>query len=422
MTQQEIQEYYSNLLIRQFKNSPKAKATIQALVNCNLCDGLVQALQTCFNLDTAYGNQLTIIGKLVGIPRNIYGLDLEHTFFTFQNYDETNDGVGFKLYTDPEDLYLFQRYISNAIYTLTDFELKILIRMKIFYNNNPSSLKYIKENLYSITEGGIDITDNFSRSEIDAYTKSVSSFDGTDEDQSYTDPIAGEATFYGTAKLSAAEKKFGATSLLLDGDSDYITYTDSSSWDLWNSDTTIDFWMRMTTVASGVYTVISQYQDSVNTWFVFIRTDLGKIQLRGVMGGAAKYDYQGTFVPEADTWYHIAIVKHSSSFLMFVNGFSVSVSEVSAWSAPSALSGALLIGSQSGSAYFFPGYIDELRVSQGIARWTSNFTPPSTPYTSGITMSVTFNVFQPYYNSMIVANYLNLLPKPMGVNADINYN
>ena len=30
--------------------------------------------------------------------------------------------------------------------------------------------------------------------------------------------------------------------------------------------------------------------------------------------------------------------------------------------------------------YFFNGYLDELRISKGIARWTSDFTPPSSPY------------------------------------------
>lgn len=34
------------------------------------------------------------------------------------------------------------------------------------------------------------------------------------------------------------------------------------------------------------------------------------------------------------------------------------------------------------SAYYFGGYIDEFRISPGIARWTSNFTPPTLPYCS----------------------------------------
>jgi hypothetical protein len=37
------------------------------------------------------------------------------------------------------------------------------------------------------------------------------------------------------------------------------------------------------------------------------------------------------------------------------------------------------IGAQNGSNYF-NGWIDEVRISKGIARWTSNFTPPTQPY------------------------------------------
>lgn len=164
MTQQEIQEYYSDLLIRQYRGKTKAVSTVQALVNCNLCDGLVQELQTCFNLDTAFGNQLTIIGSLVGVPRNVYGLDLGHTFFTLARYTGTPTGVGLKRYVDAADLYLFLRYANNATYTLTDAELRTIIKIKIGYNNQQSSFYDIKTLLYSVTAGGIDILDDWESS------------------------------------------------------------------------------------------------------------------------------------------------------------------------------------------------------------------------------------------------------------------
>lgn len=48
------------------------------------------------------------------------------------------------------------------------------------------------------------------------------------------------------------------------------------------------------------------------------------------------------------------------------------------------------------SADEMDGYIDEVRISKGIARWTSNFTPPSSPYTPEIQFnSISGLNFQP---------------------------
>ena len=79
---------------------------------------------------------------------------------------------------------------------------------------------------------------------IDAYTKLCSHFNGADGATDYTDPVAGAATFGGTAQLDTAQKEFGTAALLLDGNSDYVTYPDSDDWSFGTGDFTIDFWIR----------------------------------------------------------------------------------------------------------------------------------------------------------------------------------
>lgn len=161
MALQDFIDYYKATLIRQYHAQPKAQATIASVVNCSLCDGLPQALQAAFDLDTAYGAQLTIIGKIVGIERNVYGIDLAHSFFGCVLYaGGFTSGKGFKLYSDADDEYLWLRYVQDATYTLTDFELLTLIKLRIFCNNNVFSLAAIKIFLFVLTEGAIDITDN----------------------------------------------------------------------------------------------------------------------------------------------------------------------------------------------------------------------------------------------------------------------
>lgn len=154
-------EYYSNLLIAQYKNQPNMVGTTQLLVNQSLCDGLPQALRTCFNLSTAVGAQLDIIGRIVGVPRNIMGLDLNNTFFSYTNYAGSPAANGFGSYTDvPYPTNLFRSYFDNATYTLTDYQLQQLIYLKIIYNNTYSSTKNIVQALWTLYGDQVSYVDN----------------------------------------------------------------------------------------------------------------------------------------------------------------------------------------------------------------------------------------------------------------------
>ena len=61
-------EYYSNLLILQYNGKPKAKATIEAVVSL-LPDDLIQEVIGGFDIETAVGKQLDILGEYVGVDR-----------------------------------------------------------------------------------------------------------------------------------------------------------------------------------------------------------------------------------------------------------------------------------------------------------------------------------------------------------------
>lgn len=155
-------EYYSSLLIVQYQNSPKMQATVQLLVNQSLCDGLPQELQTCFNLSTAIGEQLTILGEIVGVPRNVFGLDLTNTFFNFTDYATgTTSAIGFGNYTDsPYSMSLFRSYFDSATYVLTDYQLQQLIYLKILFNNTYSSTKNIVDGLWGLYGNSVQFVDN----------------------------------------------------------------------------------------------------------------------------------------------------------------------------------------------------------------------------------------------------------------------
>jgi hypothetical protein len=160
MTLSEILDYYAGLLIIQYKNKTKAKATVKLMVNQSICDDLVQIEETCFDLDTAIGIQLEILGKIVGVERDIYGLDLGHTYFNFTRYIGSPASDGFGRYADYPEEELFYRYNNYAIYSLTDFELRSLIYLKIIFNNKYSSFKNLKESIYAKFSNDIDLAES----------------------------------------------------------------------------------------------------------------------------------------------------------------------------------------------------------------------------------------------------------------------
>jgi len=79
--------------------------------------------------------------------------------------------------------------------------------------------------------------------------------------------------------------------------------------------------------------------------------------------------------------YHIAIVRDSSSNLyMFINGTEIGSTTASYTHNINVGAYLLRIGERKDGTHDLNGKIDELRISKGIARWTSNFTPPTSPY------------------------------------------
>ena len=160
MSIQDTLEYYAGLLIVQYRIKPNAIALVKLAANMGACDGLMEQEMVAFDLDTAVGVQLTVLGRIVGVPRSITGLDLEHEFFNFTRYVGSPDSIGFGRYEDWPWDELFQRYLVRSIYTLTDFELRALIKLKIVYNTKYSSLKNIKETLYSSFVGGINVSES----------------------------------------------------------------------------------------------------------------------------------------------------------------------------------------------------------------------------------------------------------------------
>jgi len=183
------------------------------------------------------------------------------------------------------------------------------------------------------------------------------------------------ATFVGTAQLDTAVKTFGTASLLLDGDSDIVTFPDNAIFDFSTNDFTIDFRFRMATIASNQYDPFDMGGYASNKGvLISIQTNAGPYFVAALNGNAV---YVKSWSPSADTWYHCALCRSASTLTAYIDG--TSLGDVVDSTDIDAGTNGLYIGARNGSSKWWNGYIDELRISR-TCRWTANFTPPSAEY------------------------------------------
>lgn len=163
-TLQTIIDYYVNLLIIQYHDKPKAKATIETFIKELFANNLVFQLESAFDVDTAIGNQLSILAKYVGTARVLRGyLITGRQYFQIGDYVSVADKIGVRDYTTPRPegaVYTFFYSVnSNSEYTITDEELRFVIKLLIIKNNVKSTWKNIKENIYNFFQE-MDVYDN----------------------------------------------------------------------------------------------------------------------------------------------------------------------------------------------------------------------------------------------------------------------
>ncbi|MCK5375426.1 MAG: DUF2612 domain-containing protein [Alphaproteobacteria bacterium] len=160
---QNIVEYFSNLLIVQYNQKPKAKALIELMVNELLASGILLDIRDGYDLDTAVGTQLDILGKYIGVDRLFQDNDLTD-MFSLQTYTEADPTAaprwGLVVYADYdttlENGVLNYNSIVSKDFYLIDVDYRVLLKLKIIKNYSNGSHKEIDDALFSFF--GTDVT------------------------------------------------------------------------------------------------------------------------------------------------------------------------------------------------------------------------------------------------------------------------
>lgn len=192
------------------------------------------------------------------------------------------------------------------------------------------------------------------------------------------DDLGHAVTAVGNAALSSTQSKFGGNSLYLGGAGDYLTTPHNTEFSLGSGDLTCEFWVCPDSSSlTGVHDLVNKsgkYSVSVSNWGVYLNG--GKVEFLGGQTGAPgtiQGYVTGSTTLSASTWYHVACVKLGTLYSIYLNG--VLDASTTVVGVPSdSVAGALYIGWQdSQPSQYFSGYLDELRITSGVARYTSNF-------------------------------------------------
>lgn len=171
----------------------------------------------------------------------------------------------------------------------------------------------------------------------------------------------------GNAQISTAQSKFGGASMLFDGTGDYLVAAATPNL-ISSGSFTIEFWVYWNAIPSNFIALLGG--TTANTQ-LFITTKSNGQGIRFGLTGVAEYA-AGTQTWVTGTWYHIALVRNGTDVKFYVNGTNISDST---YTNSTTYSGALLIGGGLSGTADFNGYIDDLRITKGYARYTANFTP-----------------------------------------------
>lgn len=158
--------YYVRLLVFQYQ-LPKAQNTIAILVKQVLMDGLPEAVQNAYNVPQpgvpgAQGRQLDILGKYIGIPRNI-GDPTPLPFFGFVDYAGGGNENGFSNYdgtTNPLGVFFLYQYQGTMNTDLSDDSYAFMMALKIVLNSSDGTLYSIQRFLDTLLPGFVTVTDN----------------------------------------------------------------------------------------------------------------------------------------------------------------------------------------------------------------------------------------------------------------------
>jgi hypothetical protein len=211
--------------------------------------------------------------------------------------------------------------------------------------------------------------------------------------QSFTDASSNNITVTATnAVISSAQSKWGGSSMYFDGSGDWVNTAATSALEFGSGNFTIETWIRPSD--SGRRSIY--HGSSGVDWSVGIDCDAQKFRIWASSNGTSWNLINsdgggngiGTINMTINAWNHVAFVRNGTTWQTYVNGVrDLNLTGISGTlvdrSAYAKSIGKWWFSNGAGNPTTFDGYMNDFRVTKGVARYTSNFSVPTDPFPLG---------------------------------------
>ena len=179
-----------------------------------------------------------------------------------------------------------------------------------------------------------------------------------------------------------------ARSVEFDGSNDKVSIPDSTDFEFGSGDFTIEAWIKQTNAAGSnndSHTIVNKWDNTSNAKEWILRIDNGtgsnKLQWLQTQDGNSNQFTTGNTVIHVGQWYHVAVVGHSGTIKLFVNG--IQQASTGTQGTINSYSNPLIFGyNESSNGQWMDGSISNCRIVKGTAVYTSSFKPPTEPLTN----------------------------------------
>ena len=183
----------------------------------------------------------------------------------------------------------------------------------------------------------------------------------------------------GQAQIDTAVVKYGTGSMEFDGSGDYLSMPVEPRFDFGTANFTIESWVNLS--ATGQFNPIVLFGRDSHSGITCDISSSNNPRIIADIGGSWGVVATGSTSFTTGQWYHLAFVRNGSSFKIYVDGVedasaTDSGSITAATSDSSSVAQIGYLRTNGGSDRYFDGYLDDVRVTKGIARYTADFTPP----------------------------------------------
>ena len=181
----------------------------------------------------------------------------------------------------------------------------------------------------------------------------------------------------GNAQVSTSVKKYGTGSLAFDGSGDYLKAPNSPVYQLGSGNFTLEAWVYVTQTSGSVQTLMAKGTGLGNQASYVIQLNTNGTWVYNISDNGATWSYSNVSIGTntLNTWQHIALVRNGSTFTPYLNGVAGTTTTTSltlfAGTAP------FTVGADDAGNNTLYGYVDDLRITNGLARYTAAFTPPA---------------------------------------------